>query len=196
MSQPSLARLPEADDAPRQAVAELDRLEKQVETLHKECDPITDQVRRELLALMEAIGMVRSEVATLRPNALSRFELPAAAMRLDAVVQQTEEAATKIMDSAEELMALAGELEEPMASKVNDVAIAMFESATFQDITGQHVTRVMSLMRIVEEKLGQLARIVGDNSETHETTDGSVATGPAIQGSGIDQSAVDQLLAF
>ena len=122
------------------------------------------------------------------PASDARGDLRArAAGRLTAVVRQTEDAAMQIMDGAEALLALADTLDAAAAGRVRQIAISMFEAASFQDLTCQHVCRVMSMLDLVGE------RLPGPDG-VRPVANASTCEGPSCDGGGNDQNAVDRLL--
>lgn len=158
-------------------------------------DSLALHIRRELEALTRTIGDARAEIAALEPQRLSRIALPAAADRLGAIVRSTEDAAGRIMDGAEELIALATEVDGPASERLNEIATTIFESAEFQDITGQHVSRVLSVLRTVETRLADLAVAVGDIAPLPaEECDGAICRGPDCSSEANDQEAIDRLM--
>lgn len=154
---------------------------------------LAERLRREIDLLSDTIGDARAEIAGLGPHALTQVDLPDASGHLGAIIRQTEDAATRIMDGAEALIELADTLEGEAGARVRDIATAMFEAASFQDLTGQHVARVMTVLGTVEERLAQLARLVGDTAMSDAAPGGATCEGPAVDGRGNDQAAVDRL---
>lgn len=165
-------------------------------------------VGRELGDLVAFISRTKTEIAAIQPHALSHQEIPGATDQLDAIVQNTEEAAGKIMDCAEQLGAIARRADDSISGDLLDIATRIFEASSFQDLTGQRVTKVIRLLKHIEGKLGALAEAVGDTysepeqPEAPAVTSGNAAfvekdhlDGPALEGSGNNQDDIDALLA-
>ena len=78
------------------------------------------------------------------------------------------------------------------------------ESCTFQDITGQRVTRVIKSMKFVEERVNAMIDLWGrddiegmgfDLPDTKPTGDEALLNGPQIPGEEISQDEIDKLFA-
>jgi chemotaxis protein CheZ len=122
-------------------------------------------------------------------------------MELDAVVRDTERATESIMSEAEKLMSI-----EPadLAAYKADVDAAMmriFEACSFQDLTGQRVTKVISTLRHIEDRVTRFADALGvKDSAQKETTEDArkreqLLNGPAANGPATSQDDIDALFA-
>ncbi|RME62717.1 MAG: hypothetical protein D6782_11650 [Alphaproteobacteria bacterium] len=122
------------------------------------------------------------------------------------MVSNTEEAAGKILDAADELTQIAGIVEGAAADRLQAVATQIFEASSFQDITGQRITKVVRVLKLIEERLAVLASVVGDTAiaeepEIERTDDGVIKNdkdllhGPQLEGDGNSQDDIDALLA-
>jgi chemotaxis protein CheZ len=140
-----------------------DIVNSMVNSFRGELELATSRIGSELNELIEFINSARSEIAAIKPNTVSKRDIPTATDELDAIVQHTEVAAGIIMDCADEVTAVAAELEGPHAERLQAVATKIFETSSFQDITGQRVTKVVRVLKQIEEKLGNLAKAVGDD---------------------------------
>ncbi|WP_417317905.1 protein phosphatase CheZ [Emcibacter sp.] len=158
----------------------------------------------ELRDLLQFIDKAKSDISQIRPKDLSERQLPEASDQLDAVVSATEEAASSIMDAAEELGDLAASAEGEMAEKLETLSTKIFEASSFQDITGQRVTKVVNTLRHLEEKLSELAKAIGDNEVYEEGANAKAPEdmeahellhGPQLEETANDQDSIDALLA-
>ncbi len=162
------------------------------------------RVAKELRALVEEIGRARDEIAEIRPKTVSVRDLPGAQDELDSIVRSTEAAAETIMDAADQLGELSGQLEGEAADKVMDLSTQIFEASGFQDLTGQRVSKVVATLKMLEERLAALADAVGD--EHVEDADdcvfdeaGNVVNmdnlthGPQLEGEAASQDEIDAL---
>jgi chemotaxis protein CheZ len=122
-------------------------------------------------------------------------------MELDAVVRDTERATESIMSEAETLMGV-----EPtdLATYKADVDAAMmriFEACSFQDLTGQRVTKVISTLRHIEDRVTKFADALGvKDSAQKETAEDArkrelLLNGPAANGPATSQDDIDALFA-
>ena len=160
----------------------------------------------ELKNLLSYIDQAKNEIASLRPKEYSVNKIPEASSELDAIVKGTEAAAEKIMDSADEIGELAEKCDEEVKAKLEEISTHLFEASGFQDITGQRVTKVVTTLAHLEEKLSALADAIGDNDidEVIEEDDniekdyGAMANeeflhGPQLEEEAQDQAAIDAL---
>ncbi len=155
----------------------------------------------EFRGLSDYIERARSEISELRPNDLKQEKIPRAGLELEAIVTATEDATGTIMDAAEEIMAADSAAEE-YATTINDACMRIFEACSFQDITGQRITKVVATLTYIEERLHGLqdawgpdiADAEGDRREDDARLDSELLNGPALDGEGIEQDQVDDLL--
>ena len=149
--------------------------------------------------LAEFIQKSRDEISGLQANDIKDTRLPGASVELDAVVRDTERATETIMTEAEKLMSV-----EPtdLAAYKADVDAAMtriFEACSFQDLTGQRVTKVISTLRHIEERVTRFAGALGvtdtKQAETAEEVRARelLLNGPAMNGPSTSQDDIDAL---
>ena len=130
---------------------------------------------------------------------LSTVELPGAADELDAIVSATEDAAGSFMDAADDLQLLAKECDSNLADQLELIATRIFEASTFQDITGQRITKVVKVIKKIEGRLTELAETFDQDTKgiqdasTIQPGDGQLLHGPALPGQGNNQDDVDAL---
>lgn len=183
-----------------------DLIGSMVRTMKGELELTAVKISAELKELMDFITAAREEIANIQPNALTKRDLPGAADELDAIVAHTEAAASEIMDAADEINAIAAMVDGEIADRLQNVSIKIFEASSFQDITGQRVTKVVKVLKHIEAKLTSLATAVGDNSmpvekEVAVDAKGDVVdhkdllNGPQLEGDGNNQDDIDALLA-
>ena len=164
------------------------------------------RVADELGDLVGEIGRARAELVAMRPKTLSARDIPDATDELDAVVQATEEAAGRIMDAADTVGQLADNVDKKAAEKLREVSTDLFEASSFQDITGQRITKVVSTLSHLENRLSALAAAIGDEAvdddeqevfdEAGEVIDdNALLHGPQAEGEGNSQEEIDAILA-
>jgi chemotaxis protein CheZ len=171
----------------------------------------TDQndLKRELSGLFQYIQRVRQEIAAMRRPSDSDFEFDRMADQLDAIVEATEEATNTIMatvEKNEEIMAqLREKVSDPdVAGLIDDVSannMNIFEACSFQDLTGQRVTKVFKSLTYVEDRVNALVEIWGrDELEKIEVTptvdktdDEKLLNGPQRANEAISQDEIDAL---
>ena len=164
------------------------------------------RVSGELGDLVGEIGRAKAELVAMRPKTLSARDIPDATDELDAVVKATEEAAGRIMDAADTVGQLADHVDKKAAEQLRTVATDLFEASSFQDITGQRITKVVSTLSHLEHRLSALAAAIGDEAidddepevfdEAGEVIDDTALLhGPQAEGEGNSQEEIDAILA-
>ncbi|HSV29217.1 MAG TPA: protein phosphatase CheZ, partial [Candidatus Omnitrophota bacterium] len=131
--------------------------------------------------------------------------------QLDAIVQATEGATNTIMESVEGIDNLVNDAraatQDPALNQifdqVTDKVNAVFEACSFQDITGQRVTKVVNSLKFVEERINtiiltwgkdELTKVVVEIKEDKDP-DKKLLHGPQLPGQGVSQEEVDKMLA-
>lgn len=162
---------------------------------------IDTKIYRECRMLSDYIGNARKEIAALQPHDLETARIPRAGMELDAIVQQTEEATNTIMESAEAIMGADPEDVAAFQQTVQDNIMQIFEACSFQDITGQRISKVVQTLSYVETRIHELRNLLGITEDdisraTEEVVDDDkkLLHGPSLAGEGINQDEVDALM--
>ena len=169
-----------------------------------------DELSRQIVQLYEYMERIKSEIAAVKhPNApVDHFNK--AADQLDAIVQATEEATNTIMEATEETNAIAEGLKEKIHlgetdtdfDKTIENSNKVFEACTFQDITGQRISKIVKTMNLLEGTLSSLVVIIGKDSiaalpvaeEKKEESGGVIMDGPALEGDQtVSQADIDAL---
>jgi chemotaxis protein CheZ len=117
--------------------------------------------------IMQALAALRTSFATPAPRpaafdpapALNTAELSRMGDELQAVITSSAQATQKILAAAEEIDQLAhnlaatlkGRIEQGAAQDMSDLVVRIFEACNFQDLTGQHVAKVMARLRAIED---------------------------------------------
>ncbi|MFC4173407.1 protein phosphatase CheZ [Microvirga sp. GCM10011540] len=167
------------------------------------------RLKVELHAISEAIQRTKQEIATLRYAGAQGREMARVTDELGAVVLGTETATNSILAAAEEVDDLAANLaarlageEGDMARQIGERTVSIFEACNFQDITGQRISKVVSAMRFVEERVEQMIQIWGGHErfkdvpaakDLNREGDKALLNGPAlaIDGDGRSQDDID-----
>ncbi|WP_417452143.1 protein phosphatase CheZ [Kordiimonas sp.] len=170
-------------------------------------DDEVGKIAVELRELLTYIGAAKNELVGMQPKSLSNRDIPDAGEQLDAIVKSTEEAAESIMDAADAVSQLSDESDGEMAEKLEKVSTELFQASSFQDLTGQRITKVMRTLGHLEERLNALADAIGDDyiepqeEEIERDDEGVVADetdllhGPQLEGEGNSQDEIDAILA-
>ncbi|WP_262694995.1 protein phosphatase CheZ [Kordiimonas aquimaris] len=165
------------------------------------------KISSELQELLVFIGAAKSELIDMQPKSLSHRDIPDAGEQLDAIVDSTEEAASSILDAAEGISAIAETIEGEASEKLEVISTNLFQASSFQDLTGQRVTKVTRTLNQLEERLSALAEAIGDDfvappeEEIEVDFDGVAVNsddllhGPQLEGEGNSQAEIDAILA-
>ncbi|MEM6490859.1 MAG: protein phosphatase CheZ [Pseudomonadota bacterium] len=156
----------------------------------------------EIRSLADAIQRARSEIAALRPQEISEDFIPAATDELDAVVGATEIATNTIMDNAEAIQALTGEMSQEAGEKVEAAVTEIFTACGFQDITGQRITTVVTALKEIEGKVAALLSAFNADFDTSgaarggkpaEFDESGLLNGPQLPAKAQNQDDIDRI---
>ena len=164
-------------------------------------DPRVAKLYRDCQDLAKYIALARREIAEMRPEEMKQVKLPRAGLELEAIVQATEEATGNIMTAAEEIMAADNSQPETYKAAVDAACMRIFEACSFQDITGQRITKVVHTLTYIEERLNKLQMAWGPDladaappPDNGPKGDAALLHGPALAGEGVNQAQVDAML--
>lgn len=170
-----------------------------------------NDLKPEILKLFAFTQKIRRELAAIRKPGDEADHFNSMSQELDAIVAATEEATNTILESVEAIDALAQEIREmapdnkPMIQKldaIGDRIGAVFEACTFQDITGQRVSKVVTSLKFIDEKLNnmvslwgkeELARLSREIGEDPREGEAALLNGPQLKGRGVSQDDIDRL---
>jgi len=156
----------------------------------------------QVAALGRTIAAAKQEIAALRVDDIMDRDIPFATDELDAIVQHTAVATNAILESCEMLDDIATTLTGEAASKLQDAVTKIYEACSFQDITGQRITKVVTTLKTIEDKVTQIVTTFGAQGEPVERREVAPAAagsellnGPQLPSNAMDQSDIDKLLA-
>ena len=129
---------------------------------------ITPEVLRELAEVVDYITRMRRAIGALRANEFTRDRIPMAHDELGSVVNATASATNSIMAAAEEILALPANPPGGYRAQVEERINGIFEACTFQDITGQRLSKVASALGQLEKRLSSFASTVRANDGPEE----------------------------
>jgi chemotaxis regulatin CheY-phosphate phosphatase CheZ len=150
------------------------------------------------------IAKAKEEIREMRPHDISQDRIPTAGAELEAITRDTENATHNIMNCAEAMMGFSikdfGDDPKAYKAAVDDEVMKIFEACSFQDITGQRVSKVVNVLKQIEERVGRLANTLGiDDSAPQAMTAEEkrrhdlLLNGPAIGGPETKQDAIDAM---
>lgn len=172
-------------------------------------NPSTDnrEVYMHIAELAEKIAQLKKDIADSRPDHVKSAHLPSAKEELDAIVEATATATNSIMSTCEAIEKIAAEIGGEQGAALSNHVTQMYESCTFQDITGQRIRKVFSvlveidgrvdrIMTTLDQTVGPL-KMKGDYEEREVSVDDekSLLNGPQSADKAISQDEIDKLLA-
>jgi len=171
-----------------------------------------DVLRAELQSMAGHIQAAKAEIASIYNKdpklAVADNRINSATSELDMIVASTERATSDILNAAERIMEVAGNLPAESAEAgqiLTDQATEIFTACSFQDITGQRISKVVSTLRYIDQRVNAMVEIWGAENlpggvarrDAHADTrsDAHLLNGPAMPGQGRTQDEIDALLA-
>ncbi|KTS20341.1 chemotaxis protein [Methylobacterium indicum] len=157
----------------------------------------------ELLEIADYITKLKRGIAGLRAQELTRDRIPMAHDELGSVVAATASATNRIMESAESILALEAKSLEDYRRKVEAHIGDIFEACTFQDITGQRISKVVEALGQLEKRLSQFSTVVNvrdgeaeldpEEARRKARAEKLLLNGPQPKGPATPQDAIDAL---
>ena len=170
-------------------------------------DVSRDSIFAEMKELQKTIDDARAEIGKTSPGDINDKHIPTATDELDAIVEATATATGEIMDACETIMEQAGAAGGEHGDAITAEVMKIFEACSFQDITGQRITKTVKTLKEIEEKVDKLVGIMSTNlpggnasttvtsGEDTRTGDEALLNGPQMAGDAISQDEIDKLLA-
>ncbi|NQV82213.1 MAG: protein phosphatase CheZ [Rhodospirillales bacterium] len=168
-----------------------------------------DILKQELLGLFKYLKRVREEIAAINRPADEELHFDSMSDQLDAIVKATEEATDTIMGCMEKndeivdelRKSITGEGQLALLNKITENGADVFEACSFQDITGQRITKVVKSVTYVEDRVNALISVWGKDeidkievkADVEKTEDEKLLRGPALGDEGISQDEIDKL---
>ena len=168
-----------------------------------------DVLKKEFYGLFKYIQRVREEIAAIKQPGKPRLQFDNMSDQLDAIVKATEDATNTIMEAMEKNDDIVTKLKEsitdadPLAllDQISANSADVFEACSFQDITGQRITKVVKSVTYVEDRVNALIQIWGKEEiekievqpDENVSKEEAMLQGPALEGEGITQAEIDKL---
>ncbi len=175
------------------------------QSLHTFLETFDTTLCRELREIAGYIDSMHGQIGALQANEIKNSRIPQAGRELGAIVKATETATNTIMTCAETV--IGADTGDPAAYKalVDEQMMMIFEACSFQDITGQRVAKVVQTLQHIEDRIARFANVMNAHDlegfltkserEQAERAKRLLLHGPQLEGQGVDQAAVDRLLA-
>jgi chemotaxis protein CheZ len=161
----------------------------------------------EVEALGRTIAAAKAEIAELKVTDINASHIPSATDELDAIVAHTASATDSILEVCEALDGIGELLGKEGASpacadastRLQEATTRIYEACSFQDITGQRITKVVATLKAIETKVSMLVEAFGGRAQgatpVARTPDADLLNGPQLPANAMDQSDIDRLLA-
>jgi len=183
-----------------------------LETMQGDLTPQEKTLLSEVEELGRTIATAKAEIAALKVDDINASHIPSATDELDAIVAHTASATDIILEVCEMLDRLGTELGRDTVSPVaaeastqlQNATMRIYEACSFQDITGQRITKVVGTLKTIESKVTSIVSAFGGRREEAAAPepgpvdDGSGAhllRGPQLPELAMDQSDIDKLMA-
>jgi len=173
------------------------------------------RLQSEIYNLIHYIERLRKEIAGIAQTKSSQTRFEGMADRLDAIISSTAEATDTILSAMETVDGAVAELRthpdaekiDTLCDKITGGTTEAMEACSFQDLTGQRVSKVVGSLRFVEERVNAMADLCGrEQVETmsesvefegdeEQIDDGVPLDGPQRAGDAISQDDIDALFA-
>jgi chemotaxis protein CheZ len=154
----------------------------------------------EVEELAQTVANARAEIAALRADDITDDHIPSATDELDAIVAHTAAATEIILECCETMDRIGPTLSGEAGQALQDVTTKIYEACSFQDITGQRITKVVSTLQSIERKVAHIIEVFRRDSFTEAqpapvSEEVSLLNGPQLPTNAMDQSDIDALLA-
>ncbi|MBW8708382.1 MAG: protein phosphatase CheZ [Alphaproteobacteria bacterium] len=136
-------------------------LDRVIGELRSVQSPQKDTLVAVLQYLSDHIRTTRSEIGALRGDQAGQQLFGSTADELEEIVTETGRAANRIMDAAEAVERVAATLDAAPQNALVDAVTNIYVATSFQDITGQRITKVVRALQDIETKLTSLMDAFG-----------------------------------
>lgn len=165
------------------------------------------ELLHEVEELGRTIAAARAEIAALQADDITASHIPSATDELDAIVAHTAAATNSILEVCETLDQMAEKLDGDAAGVLQDATTRIYEACSFQDITGQRITKVVATLKAIDGKVAQILNTFSDGQGDPSRAPAEIAVspvpangdppavGPQLPGNAMDQTDIDKLLA-
>jgi len=170
-----------------------------------------NKLQLEILNLFKYIERLREEVATMSKEQENGTAFADMSAQLNAIVKATEDATNRILEASESIssdaMALQAETDQAKLAEISDRlsqnAMTIMEACSFQDLTGQRVSKIVNSVKFVEERVDHMVELWGRHEIEElskrlkpaevEDPDRTLLNGPQLPDQAISQDEIDAL---
>jgi chemotaxis protein CheZ len=173
-----------------------------LDTMAERLSPTEAMLLQEIAGLGRIIDQAKAEIAEVNVDLIRGRDIPSATGELDAIVEHTALATNSILESCETLDTLGDSLPSAQAGILQNAVTQIYEACSFQDITGQRITKIVKALKAIEGKVVELSggrAAHGDGGAAGgwpgaEEEAGCLLNGPALPQEAMDQDDIDKLL--
>lgn len=140
-------------------------VEAVIDGMYEHIPTVGGTIRDDLQDLADYIRATKADIMNLKPEEIADEHLPKATGELDAIVEATEQATHAIMEAAEEIERAAAHMDAAQSEVLINATTRIYEACSFQDITGQRVSKVIGALKEIEGKVDALVVAFGDEDE-------------------------------
>lgn len=152
-----------------------------------------DKVYAHVKGISKLIADLRDDIKNTKVEEAAKVHVPLASDELSEVLKSIEGATNSIMEQTEAIEA------HETASKipeVQDSVTKIYEACSFQDITGQRISKIIRAIQSIDRAINDL---IGDVSGAElpakkQTYEESLLNGPQNEEDAISQDEIDKLL--
>ncbi len=176
-------------------------------------DSIDKKLQSEIFNLIHYIDRLRKEIAGIAQEKNSQTRFEGMADRLDAIIGSTADATETILSATETINETVDNLRahpEPqeidaLCDRITEQTCAALEACSFQDLTGQRVSKVIGSLRFVEDRINAMSELCGREQieslgqemdyegDVDLEDDGVALAGPQRAGDAVSQADIDAL---
>ncbi len=154
----------------------------------------------EIEDLAATVASTRAEIAAMGADDITASHIPSATDELEAIVTHTADATDSILGSCEQLEAMMGRMDREDAQTLQDAVTRIYEACSFQDITGQRITKIVAALQAIERKVAHIISVFspggpGGRASRAPSASDSLLNGPQLPDAAMGQSDIDALLA-
>jgi len=168
-------------------------------SLHPLLRRIDVTMQQELRGILTKIVTLRAEISKVNAEDISANRIPEVGKELSEVVAATESATNSIMSAAETVLAGENMPEKEFKELVTSQMMEIFEACSFQDITGQRITKVVNTVEVIEERINILCQMMDKNasivepvlSDSEKEKKKQLLSGPSSNG--VNQNQIDAM---
>jgi chemotaxis protein CheZ len=167
-------------------------------------------LKTELRAMTICIEQTKREISGFQTGSEQHDHLEIASLELDAIVNSTERATDTILSSVELIEDISRQIRvisanphvDSMVDEISATVLKVFEACNFQDITGQRISKVVSTLQYIEQRVRAMVSIWGAEEVFNAAPllevvkvkdDRSLLNGPQLNNAGISQDDIDQM---